>query len=389
MRRDGRGWAVTGPTQNRPRGNAMISTILAAALAVAATCDLEHPTGKPGCTRAAVDALPMTAIQTIGTHNSYKKAIAPAEFALLKSINPKTALTLDYGKPPLSQQLDAGARQLELDYVYDPQGGRYATPLGLKMAKDADVAPYDASGMMKPGLKVMHVPDIDYRSVCVTFVACLTEVRAWSRAHPDHLPLLIIMNLKDDQIPVPGATPLLPFDAKAMDAIDAEIRSVFPDSALITPDWVQGRHATLREAVAAGGWPRLKAARGKVMFAMDEGKAKTDLYRGDRKSLEGRAMFINTPDLASPAAAYITLNEPDELADRIGQALKAGLIVRTRADADTFEARANDRKRQEAAFASGAQYVSTDYLTPDTRFGPYEAHLPGGGAGRLSPKVGR
>jgi hypothetical protein len=367
----------------------MISTILAAALAVAANCDLEHPSGKPGCTRAAVDALPMTAIQAIGTHNSYKKAISPAEMAVLKAVNPKTALTLDYSKPPLSDQLDAGARQLELDYVYDPEGGRYATPLGLKIGKDADAAPYDATPMMKPGLKVMHVPDIDYRSVCPTFVACLTEVRAWSRAHPDHVPILIIMNLKDDQIPVPGAVPLLPFDAKAMDAIDAEIRSIFPESALITPDRVQGKHATLREAAAAGGWPRLKAARGKVMFAMDEGKAKTDLYRGTRGSLEGRAMFINTPDLASPAAGYITLNEPLELADRIDQALKAGLIVRTRADADTFEARANDHKRQEAAFASGAQYVSTDYMTPDPRFGPYEAHLPGGESARLNPKTGR
>ncbi|MES2056874.1 MAG: phosphatidylinositol-specific phospholipase C1-like protein [Pseudomonadota bacterium] len=367
----------------------MISAILAATLVVPVPCDLEHPSGKPGCTRASVDALPMTAIQVVGTHNSYKKAIAPAEMALLKTINPKAAAALDYSHPSLTEQLDAGARQLELDYVNDPEGGRYAAPLGLKMARDADVAPYDASAMMKPGMKVMHVPDIDYRSVCQTFVACLTEIRAWSRAHPDHMPILIIMNLKDDQIPIPGAVPLLPFDARAMDAIDAEIRSVFPDHAMITPDRVQGRHATLRAAVAAGDWPRLKAARGKVMFAMDEGREKTDLYRGARKSLEGRAMFINTPDLDSPAAGYITLNEPIELADRIGQALKAGLIVRTRADADTVEARSNDHKRQDAAFAVGAQYVSTDYPTPDTRFGPYEAHLPGGGTARLNPRTGR
>lgn len=367
----------------------MISIVLAAALAVSPPCDLERPSGKPGCTRAAVDALPMNAIQAIGTHNSYKKAIAPAEFAMLTAISPKTARTLDYSKPPLTDQLDAGARQLELDFVNDPQGGRYAAPLGLKLAKDQVAAPYDPAPIMKPGMKVMHVPDIDYRSVCPTFVACLTEVRAWSRAHPAHVPILIIMNLKDDDIKVPGAVPLLPFDAKAMDAIDAEIRSVFPDSSLITPDKVRARHATLREAVAAGGWPSLKAARGKVMFAMDEGPAKTDLYRAGHPALEGRAMFINTPDPASPAAAYITLNEPFELADRIQAALKAGLIVRTRADADTFEARDNDRRRQVAAFNSGAQYVSTDYLSPDTRFSAYEAHLPGGGAARLNPVAGR
>jgi len=60
-------------------------------------------------------------------------------------------------------------------------------------------------------------------------------MRDWLRRHPDHMPILVIMNLKDDQIAVPGATPLLPFDAKAMDSIDAEILSVFRPSELITP----------------------------------------------------------------------------------------------------------------------------------------------------------
>ncbi len=198
------------------------------------------------------------------------------------------------------------------------------------------------------------------------------------------MPILIIFNLKQDQLKIPGAVKPLPFDAKAMDAVDAEIRSVFKPGELITPDQVQGRHKTLREAVLAGGWPTLKAARGKVMFAMDESPAVVAVYRGDRRSLEGRAAFINT-DETSPAAAYLTLNEPAELQARIQADVKAGFIVRTRADADTWEARRNDTSRQVAAFASGAQYVSTDYMHPDTRFGPYEARLPGGGIARLSP----
>ena len=364
----------------------MLPAVLAAALATSASCDLEHPSGKPGCTRAAVDALPMNAIQVIGTHNSYKAAIAPAEMATLKAFNARTASGLDYSHPTLTVQLNAGARQIELDYVYDPQGGRYATPLGQKMTKVTE--PYDNRAMIAPGLKVMHVPDIDYRSVCPTFVACIAEIKAWSRKHPDHLPILIIMNLKDDQISVPGATPLLPFDLKAMDSIDAEVWSVFKPGEVITPDRVQGKFPTLREAAAAGAWPKLRAARGKIMLAMDEGPEKTELYRGARTSLEGRTLFINTAE-TSPAAAYITLNSPLTQADRIAAAVKAGIIVRTRADADTVEARSNDRRGQVAAFNSGAQYVSTDYMTPDTRFSSYEAHLPGGGIGRLNPVVGR
>jgi Phosphoinositide phospholipase C, Ca2+-dependent len=360
----------------------MIPLVLAAALSILPTCDLEKPTGKPGCSRAGVDALPMNAIQAIGTHNSYKAAMAPSEMAAFKLINPMAAASLDYAKPPLTVQLDAGARQIELDYVYDPVGGRYMSPLGLRLAKEKQ--PYDTSLMAAPGLKVMHVPDLDYRSVCQTFVQCLSEMRVWSKAHPDHMPILVIMNLKDSQIAMPGATPLLPFDLAAMDSIDAEILSVFAPQDLITPDRVQGKYPTLRDAVTAGAWPKLKEARGKFLFAMDEDPAKTDIYRGARKSLEGRVMFINV-DEASPAAAYITLNEPKSQAARIAAAVKAGLIVRTRADADTRQARTNDHSTQTAAFASGAHYVSTDYMTPDLRLSPYEAHLPGGGVARLNP----
>ncbi|MDB5467931.1 MAG: acid phosphatase, partial [Phenylobacterium sp.] len=174
------------------------------------------------------------------------------------------------------------------------------------------------------------------------------------------------------------------FDAKAMDAVDAEIRSVFGRGELITPDRVQGRYPSLKAAVAAGAWPRLKAARGKVMFALDAPPEQVARYRGARKVLEGRVMFVNV-DEASPAAGYITLNEPEALAARIRAAVHAGLIVRTRADADTVEARTDNLAPQVAAFASGAQYVSTDYMRPDPRFGAYQARLPGGGIARLSP----
>ena len=360
----------------------MFAALIAAA-AVSAVCDLERPTGAPGCTRSAVDALPMNAIQVIGTHNSYKMAIPPGEMALIRKANPKEADALDYSHPPLGRQLDAGARQLEIDIVYDPDGGLYAAPLGHRMA-GGNAAPYDFEPLKQPGLKVLHEPSVDYRSVCPLFSGCLREIRAWSRAHPDHVPLLVILNLKEGGLAIPGATKAPLFDAQAMDSIDAEIRGVFPESALITPDQVQGRHATLREAAARGGWPKLKAARGRVMFALDSPPEQVARYREGRRTLEGRVAFVNIEE-TSPAAGYITLNEPQDLSARIAAAVKAGLIVRTRADADTREARANDTARQAAAFASGAQYVSTDYMTADVRLSPYIAALPGGGAARRSP----
>jgi hypothetical protein len=45
----------------------------------------------------------------------------------------------------------------------------------------------------------------------------------------------------------------------------------------------------------------------------------------------------------------------------------------------------NDTRRREAAFASGAQFVSTDYLRPDPRFSTYSVAMPGGVRARVSP----
>jgi hypothetical protein len=121
-----------------------------------------------------------------------------------------------------------------------------------------------------------------------------------------------------------------------------------------------------------------------VLFAVDEPSAHIAVYRGGRRSLEGRLMFVNT-DEASPASAYITLNETTDI-PRITADVKAGLLVRTRADADTVEARAGDTRRRDAALASGAQYVSTDYRHPDPRWPDYQARLPGGAVTVCNPQ---
>ncbi|HWA60514.1 MAG TPA: phosphatidylinositol-specific phospholipase C1-like protein [Caulobacteraceae bacterium] len=362
-------------------------TPILAALAIAAGCDLEKPSGAPGCERAVIDrTVRMDQIQALGTHNSYKRAIPPAEMAVLKANAPQAAIDLDYSHLPLTRQLDAGARALELDVMYDPEGGRYADPLlgRFDRAPDGTTRDFDAAAMKTPGLKVTHIQDIDFRSVCALFVDCLREIRAWSQAHPDHVPILITMNLKDDDVKAPGTVHALKFDAKAMDTIDAEIRQVFPDGEIIRPDDLQGRHASLAEAARDHAWPLLGAARGKVLFAMDEDGPKIAAYQGTRRSLEGRVMFVNAPE-ASPLSAYITLNEPLKDPAAIRRALVDGRLVRTRADADTAEARRGDTTRRDAAFALGAQYVSTDYMTPDPRFGPYQVTMPGAVVARLRP----
>lgn len=360
--------------------------LLSAPLHADPACDLKAPRAPDdaACARAWMDEnLDVNDLLSVGTHNSYKSAIPDAELTQLRARSSRAATVLDYAHRPLAEELDGGARQLELDVYYDPQGGRFAEPLGPRMLGQRldDAA---AAELAKPGFKVLHIPDFDFRSTCARFVACLQTVKAWSDAHPDHIPLLILINAKDDRPLGASGAAIAKFDAAAFDALDAEIASVFADDDLITPDQVQGKHATLREAVLNSGWPKLREARGRVFFALDEAPAKVGMYRGDRRSLEGRRMFVNI-DESSPAAAYITLNEPLQDAQRIRTAVEAGFIVRTRADADTLEAREGKTERREAALASGAQYVSTDYMQPDPRFAGYSVRLPEGAATVCNP----
>jgi len=371
--------------------NLMAALLASSALGAAQpVCNLEaanvRAAGGDACAAAWMDRrLGMNDLTAVGTHNSYKLPIPAAELQAMIAVQPGAA-ALDYSHRPLSAQLDAGARQIEIDVLNDPQGGRYAHPLSAlgRPGQSAPTSAAFAEAMARPGFKTLHMPDVDFRSSCLTFVACLSEIRDWSRAHPDHAPILIMLNAKTGGASMPGGVTPLDFDAAAWDALDAEVRSVFAADQLITPDLVQGRHPTLRDAVLAGGWPALGAARGKVFFALDEGPEKVAAYRGARRSLEGRVFFVNTEE-ASPAAAYLTINDPVADQARIQAAVRAGFIVRTRADADTAEARKGDVTRRSAAFASGAQYVSTDYMWADPRFPGYEVRLTGASAAVCNP----
>ena len=351
-----------------------------------AACNLAAPDARaagPDCAHAWMDKnLHLNDIVTVGTHNSYKMAIPERLMNLVRFGSKKAARELDYSHLPLAQQLDDGARAIEIDVVYDPKGGLYDHPALAGMTGEVLSDEFKAT-MAKPGFKVLHVQDVDFHSVCLTFVACLTDLKTWSKAHPDHVPILVTLNAKDDEIAVPASAVPIKFDTAAFDALDAELLSVFSRDEIVTPDQVQGGAPTLRDAVLSKGWPTLGETRGKFLFALDEEGAKIAAYIGGRKSLEGRAMFVNAPE-ESPAAAYLTLNETTDVPRITADVLK-GFVVRTRADADTLEARANDTARRDKALVSGAQYVSTDYMRPDTRFSPYQARMPAGIVAACNP----
>ena len=319
------------------------------------------------------DCVRINQIQVLGTHNSYH--IAP-KAAILDTMSPERRQGLEYTHRPLTEQLSKlGVRQFEIDVFADPTGGRYAHPSAFKLTGDT---PNPA--MEKPGFKVLHVQDLDVVSTCSTFVACLTEIKTWSAANPGHLPLMIMIEAKDGAIESRPNFEFVkphPIGAAELDALDAEIRSVFSADRVITPDSVRGEHATLDEAIRKSGWPTLRQARGKVMFTLDNTDRKRDEYLQGHPSLRGRMLFVTAP-AGDAATAFLKMNEARGPAEeKIREQVKAGYLVRTRADEPTQEARNGSTVRKDSAFRSGAQFVSTDYPEVSPFGSGYVARLPG------------
>lgn len=337
---------------------------------------------------SAAAAQSMNDIQVIGSHNSFKARIPDAVMAGIRSVEPKQGDGLDYYHLPLADQLDRGVRQFELDIFADPDGGRYAEPGGEALAaKAGEKTGFDKAAMRKPGYKVLHIPDVDYLSTCATLIQCLGEIDRWSRAHPDHLPIMITLNAADMPSGRPGITVPLPLDDKTLlDALDAEIRSALPGNRLITPDEVRGNAPTLREAVRGHGWPSLSATRGRIYLLFDVRDAVSNAYRAGHPSLAGRTMFGWYPD-DQPESAIQIVQDPLVDGEKIRQWVREGVIVRTRTDANTTEARKQDYAKAQAAMASGAQALSTDYYpgAPDPLGVPFTITLPEKAMARCSP----
>ncbi|RNL52107.1 phosphatidylinositol-specific phospholipase C1-like protein [Pedobacter jejuensis] len=310
------------------------------------------------------DDLPINQIQVIGSHNSYKQAINLALFKMIKLTDSNAANSLDYEHISMPEQLDMGLRNLEIDVYADEKGGKYAHPRGFDMIKGQPE--FDTNGELnKPGFKVLHVPDLDFRSSALTFKLALLQLKKWSEANPQHTPIFITLEAKDDSIKRKGFTQPEVFISATFDELDKTILENLGKEHLITPAEVKGKYKTLEAAVLGQNWPKLSKAKGKFLFVLDATGRKRTTYINGHPSLTGRVMFANA-DAGTPEAAIMIKNNPKDV--QIPELVKKGYIIRTRADADTKQARKNDFTDFEAACKSGAQIITTDYYKKSTHF---------------------
>lgn len=289
-------------------------------------------------TGAPVDGLRINHLQALGTHNSYHISPGPS------------VKDLDYTHRPLPEQLDGGVRKFELDLHFNDPG-----------------QPID----------VYHLEVIDMMTTCAQLGACLQGMRDWSDAHPGHHILYVMFEIKTayNQILV---------DEWLAD-LEAQVLAVWPRDRVLTPDDVQGDAVDLPTALATTGWPTIDATRGKLLLVLHDGGMYRERYVAD--GLAGRLLFPDAyGDLTLPYAAVHSINDAIDDAAKIGEVVDAGHLVRTRADADNVEPLAGDYTRAEAALASGATFISTDYPPPKGMV-DYVFEIPGGTPSRCNPRV--
>src|SRR5204863_4415694 len=225
-RRSGRERHLTGsPPVRRGKRTALVSMTAAVVMVVA----ISGAAQSAGANRLD-GTLRTNQVQVLATHNSYHiQQDAPIQ----------SSPTTQYTHAPLDQQLDLGVRGFEIDVVNAPDGS----------------------------FPVLHTPVVDATSNCTPLAQCLQVTRAWSEAHPGHVPIFILIEPKNDDIDFVIDPTLRRFDAAGLDQLDKTVRSSLGRQ-LITPDSVRGKSKTLRVAVTGRGWPTLDKTRGKVLVAL-------------------------------------------------------------------------------------------------------------------------
>lgn len=254
------------------------------------------------------DVLSLANAQVVGTHNSYHVS-GEGDWG-----------PFEYDHLPLNEQMGLGVRQYELD---------------VHWIDDAWV--------------VVHDPVFDPGVTCGSLPSCFAALSQGSIANPDHLPVMVLLELK--------ATFREETGPDQLDSLIADIEAGLPQG-ILEPESVQGDAATMREAMEQG-WPPLFGQRDQVILVLHEGGS---WGQAAREMQLPHLFFDAYGDVDADWAAIHSINDPYD--PRIPEVVALGHLVRTRADSGTVEARENDTSRRDQALASGAQFISTDFPSP-------------------------
>ena len=281
------------------------------------------------------DGLKFNELRYVATHNSYQNESVP-ELQMWYGIVSRVTFGAvpanggEFQLGSLSAQLDGGVRSLEMDVEIMRNGG-------------------------KPSFVCLHSPVLDMTTNSYDFALALREIRLWSKAHPQHLPITIIIEPKVAMLPLQNMDVFTLENANALDALLKKALG----SRLVTPKDVLRGYESFAQMRENDDWPTVQSLRGKVLVLLHSTLVTNSYIRQD-KSLRTQAMFpmLRVREANKPYAAFLIENDPKKMEAQSQTLIETGnYIVRTRADSFGKP----DAQTRAAALRSGAQILSTDY----------------------------
>lgn len=276
----------------------------------------------------------------LATHNSYQRLSTETTrkyqipFKIL-SFGIETFNKTDFESDTLTTQFELGIRSIELDIE--------------AMEKGSQVS-----------FTVMHKPVMDSATTCFDFEQALEEIVMWSDHNPNHLPISIIIESKQEVGPVDG---LKIFSIEHAPAFDNVLKTKLGDK-LLTPADFLGEHKNFKAMREADDWMKVKDMLGKVVVILHENKMTEDYVELD-ETLRTQAMI---PSLLYKQrnrdyASIIIDNNPKKTVKRKDTFQQGNFIVRTRADSyPKFS-----EERYELTEDCGSQIITSDYVPRTVR----------------------
>lgn len=278
---------------------------------------------------SASENLPYNRLRTIGTHNSYKLRTTGAMQFVSKTLFPVVGASpnaFEYDHDTLTEQLNLGVRSLELDLSFSKREG-------------------------EERFTVQHSPLFDGNSSAIDLILALEEIAEWSRYNEGHIPITVLLEVKEDFLMKAGSRKLKESD---FSALYRTVSDTLGDR-LLTPSEMWNGEATARAVREKNAYPALRETLGKVIVILHPGKF-TDTLASVPLSEQKLFVMANLSERENYAetALFVLGNRPGDEAD---QASKEGFIVRTRLDDALFV----DEARAARAIEGRAQILSTDF----------------------------
>jgi hypothetical protein len=280
------------------------------------------------------DTIKLNEVQMLASHNSYKKT-GPAlgRFFVGLGENFDEARALKYGYLSLTYQLENGIRSMEWD---------------VRLRHEQ--------------FEITHVPIVDNSSVAPTVQLALEELSLFTEHNPNHLPIIIILEIKSDWMMLdPALKDINNEELKQLDQLLEDTLGNFlyrPSDFIHDMQEIHQFESTLSmsEVIKNYGWPSIQSLLGKYLFVIHASGYTTPYYEQDT-SFNSQAMFLSVyaSQIERPYASFVVHNTPD--VEIIRPLVNQNFIVRTRIDSNLIF----EQSRFQTAIESGAQILTSDF----------------------------